>query len=40
MLAAQGAYSGAKAGGYTGTQAAFNQDLAAMDGLASELAAI
>ena len=36
----QSAYDAAKAGGYTGTQANFYADLAAMHGLAAELAAI
>ena len=34
------AYDAAKTGGYTGTQADFYADLAAMKGLASALAAI
>ena len=38
--AGQSAYSAAQAGGYTGTQANFYADLAAMQGLASALAAI
>ena len=38
--AGQSAYAAAQAGGYTGTQANFYADLAAMKGLASALAAI
>ena len=38
--AGQSAYAAAQAGGYTGTQANFYADLAAMQGLASALAAI
>ena len=38
--AGQSAYAAAKAGGYTGTQADFYADLAAMQGLVSALAAI
>lgn len=38
--AGQSAYAAAQAGGYTGTQANFYADLAAMQGLAAELAAI
>lgn len=40
MQAAQGAYTSAVAGGYSGTQAQFNADLAAMDTLATQLASI
>ena len=36
----QTAYEAAQAGGYSGTQSAFYADLAAMEGLAAELAAI
>lgn len=36
----QSAYAAAQAGGYTGTQSQFYADLAAIDGLAAELAAI
>lgn len=38
--AGQSAYAAAQAGGYTDTQANFYADLAAMQGLASALAAI
>ena len=38
--AGQSAYAAAQAGGYTGTQADFYADLAAMQGLAAQLAAI
>ena len=38
--AGQSAYAAAQAGGYTDTQAYFYADLAAMQGLASALAAI
>ena len=40
MQAARGAYDGAKAGGYTGTLTQFTADLAALQSLAAELAAM
>ena len=38
--AGQSAYAAAQAGGYTGTEATFYADLAAMQNLAAELAAM
>ena len=40
MQAARGAYDGAKSAGYTGTLSQFTADLASLQSLASELAAM